>query len=293
MSGVVWERLTADDPLLTSSTWSTRPGSASCPQDDMVRHGGREYGVIVSGRLEVQVGFETYSLGPGDSIHFDSSTPHRLSNPHEEPCTAVWFVLARRDDCAWSPTATPAAWSPPARPSLERSATGSTRRTAPGGTQPAPGVPRLHGEGLDGANGPAARGEGGEQRWPMQGTEAEFDAFYRGTARRVVHLVYASTGDLTLAQDCTQEAYARAWQQWSTVRTLRRPPRLGAHRRPPAGDLRLAQDAPSQERAYERHGESTARPPGPRARTVSPSSRPCAPWPNRCARPSPCTTSAT
>jgi transcriptional regulator with XRE-family HTH domain/mannose-6-phosphate isomerase-like protein (cupin superfamily) len=111
MSGVVWERLTADDPLVDFLHVEYSPGSASCPEDDMVRHGGREYGVIVTGHLEVQVGFETYSLGPGDSIHFDSSTPHRLSNPHEEPCTAVWFVLARRDDARVPPTATPAAWA--------------------------------------------------------------------------------------------------------------------------------------------------------------------------------------
>jgi transcriptional regulator with XRE-family HTH domain len=111
MSGVVWERLTADDPLVDFLHVEYGPGSASCPEDDMVRHGGREYGVIVSGRLEVQVGFEVYSLGPGDAIHFDSSTPHRLSNPHEDPCTAVWFVLARRDDSRVPPTSTPAAWS--------------------------------------------------------------------------------------------------------------------------------------------------------------------------------------
>jgi transcriptional regulator with XRE-family HTH domain len=111
MSGVVWERLTADDPLVDFLHVEYSPGSASCPEDDMVRHGGREYGVITTGRLEVQVGFESYSLGPGDSIHFDSSTPHRLSNPHQEPCTAVWFVLARRDDARVPPTATPAAWA--------------------------------------------------------------------------------------------------------------------------------------------------------------------------------------
>ena len=52
-----------------------------------------------------------------------------------------------------------------------------------------------------------------------QGSDAEFDEFFRGSVRRVTHLVYATTGDLGLAQDCTQEAYARAWQQWSTVRT--------------------------------------------------------------------------
>ena len=99
MSGVAWERLTHDDdPYVDFLHVEYTPGSASCPPDDMMRHGGREYGHVLSGRLEVQVGFESYSLGPGDSIHFDSMTPHRLSNPHDEPCTAVWFVLARRDD---------------------------------------------------------------------------------------------------------------------------------------------------------------------------------------------------
>lgn len=47
---------------------------------------------------------------------------------------------------------------------------------------------------------------------------ADFDEFYRATAPRVVHLVYATTGDLALAQDCAQDAYARAWQQWEKLR---------------------------------------------------------------------------
>jgi quercetin dioxygenase-like cupin family protein len=99
MSGVVWERLTHDhDPYVDFLHVEYAPGSSSCPPGQMMRHGGREYGHLVHGRLDVQVGFETYSLGPGDSIHFDSMTPHRLSNPYDERCTAVWFVLARRDD---------------------------------------------------------------------------------------------------------------------------------------------------------------------------------------------------
>jgi len=99
MSGVVWERLTHDhDPYVDFLHVEYAPGSSSCAPDQMMRHGGREYGHLLHGRLDVQVGFETYSLGPGDSIHFDSMTPHRLSNPYDEPCTAVWFVLERRDD---------------------------------------------------------------------------------------------------------------------------------------------------------------------------------------------------
>jgi transcriptional regulator with XRE-family HTH domain len=99
MSGVVWERLTHDhDPFVDFLHVEYAPGSSSCAPDQLMRHGGREYGHLLGGRLDIEVGFETYSLGPGDSIHFDSMTPHRLSNPYDELCTAVWFVLERRYD---------------------------------------------------------------------------------------------------------------------------------------------------------------------------------------------------
>ena len=99
MTGVVWERLTHDhDPYVDFLHVEYAPGSASCAPEELMRHGGREYGHVLSGRLEVQIGFETYQVGPGDSIHFDSTTPHRLSNPHDEPCRAIWFVIARSGD---------------------------------------------------------------------------------------------------------------------------------------------------------------------------------------------------
>lgn len=50
-----------------------------------------------------------------------------------------------------------------------------------------------------------------------------FDEFYRASAQRVVHVVYASTGDLELAKDSTQEAFARAWQRWDQVSTADEP----------------------------------------------------------------------
>ena len=48
-------------------------------------------------------------------------------------------------------------------------------------------------------------------------TPEDFDAFYASSCRRVLLHVYAVCGDLGDAQDITQEAYARAWQQWSRV----------------------------------------------------------------------------
>jgi RNA polymerase sigma-70 factor (sigma-E family) len=46
----------------------------------------------------------------------------------------------------------------------------------------------------------------------------EFDAFYAGSARRVLGQLYAMTGNRSEAEDAVAEAYARAWQRWSTVR---------------------------------------------------------------------------
>ena len=47
----------------------------------------------------------------------------------------------------------------------------------------------------------------------------DFDAFYLGSRTRLLHQLYAMTGDLGAAQDAAQEAYARAWQRWSKLRT--------------------------------------------------------------------------
>jgi hypothetical protein len=39
------------------------------------------------------VGFESYDLGPGDSIAFDSSTPHEYWNTSAGEVRAVWVVV--------------------------------------------------------------------------------------------------------------------------------------------------------------------------------------------------------
>ncbi len=46
----------------------------------------------------------------------------------------------------------------------------------------------------------------------------DFDAFYAATSRGLVSQLYGLTGDWAEAADCLQEAYAKAWQRWATVR---------------------------------------------------------------------------
>ncbi|MGN6089224.1 MAG: SigE family RNA polymerase sigma factor [Actinomycetales bacterium] len=56
------------------------------------------------------------------------------------------------------------------------------------------------------------------QRDRQQRAES-FDAFYLASRTRLAHQMYAMTGNLHDAQECVQEAYARAWQRWDQVST--------------------------------------------------------------------------
>ncbi len=98
-SGVTWERLTPQSPQdVDFLNVVYEVGGASCPENSLMRHSGHEYGHVTKGRLGVTIGFETYELGPGDSISFESTMPHRLFNLGQEPAEAIWFVVGRRGD---------------------------------------------------------------------------------------------------------------------------------------------------------------------------------------------------
>ncbi|MGC1238179.1 MAG: XRE family transcriptional regulator [Acidimicrobiales bacterium] len=91
-SGVTWERLTATAAENASFTFVRYDvGGSSNAEGSLIRHVGTEYWYVISGFLAVTLGFETYRLGPGDSISFNSSTPHLLSNDGDSEVQAVWF----------------------------------------------------------------------------------------------------------------------------------------------------------------------------------------------------------
>jgi len=98
-TGVKWERLTPHaDPDADFLYVVYDVGGASCRGDRFIRHSGREYGLVLSGTLEVTVGFDRYELGPADSICFDSTVPHCLRTVGPEPVHGVWFVIGRQSD---------------------------------------------------------------------------------------------------------------------------------------------------------------------------------------------------
>ena len=92
--GVTWSRLTA---LAESGAEFLEIAYAvgATSGANMSHHEGREFGLILEGELVVELGFESYTLRPGDSIIFDSTTPHRLTNPGSQSARALWVVLSR------------------------------------------------------------------------------------------------------------------------------------------------------------------------------------------------------
>jgi transcriptional regulator with XRE-family HTH domain len=96
--GVLWERLTgASEAGVDFLSLVYEPGSESVPENMAHRHGGREWGYVVSGTLQVEVADTVHVLGPGDSIAYSSTDAHRLHNPGETDACAIWFILGRRE----------------------------------------------------------------------------------------------------------------------------------------------------------------------------------------------------
>ena len=94
MGGVRWERLTlSEEEDIQILEIQYRPGASSGPA--MSHHHGREFGLILEGELKLELGFESHTLKIGDSIIFDSNTPHRLTNESTETLRAIWIIMNR------------------------------------------------------------------------------------------------------------------------------------------------------------------------------------------------------
>jgi transcriptional regulator with XRE-family HTH domain len=91
--GIQWERLTPrsfDNVEFLELVYG--PGAESHSQ--LYRHPGWEMVVVLSGRLDIFVGFERYELRLGDSLAFPSSRPHRYVNPADVTTRAISVILA-------------------------------------------------------------------------------------------------------------------------------------------------------------------------------------------------------
>ena len=61
-------------------------------------HSGQEFDIVLSGKLKVRVGDHTEVLSEGDSIYYNSSTPHGMIAVDGEDCTFVAVVVTGDDN---------------------------------------------------------------------------------------------------------------------------------------------------------------------------------------------------
>ena len=88
LGGVTWSRLTpCPEEGIEFMEICYEEGASS--GDQMSHHAGRELQIVLEGELLLELGFEQYLLKPGDTITYDSTTPHRLSNAGQGPMRAI------------------------------------------------------------------------------------------------------------------------------------------------------------------------------------------------------------
>jgi len=96
-TGVTWELLgQVPNHHVEFLLVTYQPGSASSEDEQLMRHSGTEYAYLISGELELTLGFDKYSLTPGDSVCFESTRPHAYHNHGDVPAVGVWFVVEPR-----------------------------------------------------------------------------------------------------------------------------------------------------------------------------------------------------
>ena len=66
----------------------------------LTRHSGQEFDLVMSGRLKVQVGEHIEYLNEGDSIYYNSSTPHGMIAVDGRDCLFVAVVLPGENESA-------------------------------------------------------------------------------------------------------------------------------------------------------------------------------------------------
>ena len=78
------------EPLYVRSTFDKE---AQDKEIECTTHAGQECDIVIEGYLKVKVGEHTEVLGPGDSIYYDSSTPHGMIAVNGKDCIFYAIVL--------------------------------------------------------------------------------------------------------------------------------------------------------------------------------------------------------
>ncbi len=78
------------EPLFVEAAYSEEQQNKDI---ELTSHDGQELDIVIDGKLKVQVGEHYEILGPGDSIYYDSLTPHGMIAVDGRDCTFYAIVL--------------------------------------------------------------------------------------------------------------------------------------------------------------------------------------------------------
>jgi DNA-binding transcriptional MerR regulator/mannose-6-phosphate isomerase-like protein (cupin superfamily) len=86
--GVRMELLATGDTVMEPHLFRIAPGRGS---GDAYSHQGEEFLFVLHGELEIALEGRSYRLKAGDSLYFDSTTPHRWFNPGKRNAEILWI----------------------------------------------------------------------------------------------------------------------------------------------------------------------------------------------------------
>jgi len=95
---IAWGRL-GRKALLTPKPFQSlevvvaRFDSGGSTGDEPYTHGeSEELLIVIEGEVHVQLGSDVYTVSAGDSVQYESSTPHRVANHGDEPAEVLFVI---------------------------------------------------------------------------------------------------------------------------------------------------------------------------------------------------------
>ena len=86
--GVQMELLAWGNTTMEPHIFRIAPGAGS---GSAYSHNGEEFLHVLQGKLEISIAGQKYTLTPGDSLYFDSGTPHEWHNPGKRQTVVMWI----------------------------------------------------------------------------------------------------------------------------------------------------------------------------------------------------------
>ncbi len=86
--GVQMELLAWGNTTMEPHIFRIAPGAGS---GSAYSHNGEEFLHVLQGQLEISIAGQKYTLTPGDSLYFDSGTPHEWHNPGKRQTVVMWI----------------------------------------------------------------------------------------------------------------------------------------------------------------------------------------------------------